>query len=372
MDNFDTAIIGGGIIGLTLARALTKRDVRRVALIESNSEIGAEASWAAGGMLAPQSEANEADAFFNLACASRDLYTAFAKELLEETGVDVELERTGTLYLAFNEHDLAEIEKRYEWQHRAGLAVEKLNANRAREIEPFISEKVAGAVRFPLDIQVENRLLVRALKISCEKFGVEIFTDTKAETLLIDNKKIVGVETSKGIIRAEKIIIANGAWASLLNFKDNIIKKINVEPVRGQMLCFTSSERKIRHVIYSPRGYIVPRLDGRIIAGSTSERVGFEKSVTCEGVNQITNIALEIAPRIAKLSLIDYWSGLRPVAENEMPIIGASNEVEDLYYAVGHYRNGILLAPITGELLADEIVSGDRSKLLKDFSPDKI
>ncbi len=365
--SLDIAIIGGGVIGLTLARALYKRGVKSVALIESNSDIGMEASWAAGGMLAPQSEANEADAFFNLACASRDLYTNFAKELFEETGIDVELEKTGTLYLAFNEHDLEEIEKRYRWQTKAGLKVEKLNANEAREIEPYISENVLGALRFPLDVQVENRLLVKALNASVEKSGVEIFTNTKAETLLVENKKTFGIETSKGIIHAEKIIIANGAWASVLNFKDNIVKKINLEPVRGQMLCFASPERKIRHVIYSPRGYIVPRIDRRIIVGSTSERVGFEKRVTCEGINAITNIALEIAPPVGRFPLVDYWSGLRPATENEMPVIGASKSIKNLYYAVGHYRNGILLAPITGELLADEILSGNKPALLKDL-----
>jgi glycine oxidase len=366
---FDAAIIGGGIIGLALARELKKRGVEYVALIESNSQVGLESSWAAGGMLAPQSEANEADSFFKLCSASRDLYEKFSSELFEETNIDVELERTGTLYPAFNENDLAEIEKRYEWQSKAGLQIEKLNTNEAHEIEPFVSEKILGALRFQLDVQVENRLVVKALNVACEKFGVEIFTETKAETLLIEDGKIIGVETSKGIIRAETIIIACGAWASFLKFTDNNIKAINVEPVRGQMLCFASSERKIRHVIYSPRGYVVPRLDGRIIAGSTSERIGFEKQVTCEGVNAITQIALEIAPPIAQLPLVDYWSGLRPCSQNEKPIIGESEKIKGLYYATGHYRNGILLAPITAELLAEEIVNGNKSMLLNDFAP---
>jgi glycine oxidase len=135
------------------------------------------------------------------------------------------------------------------------------------------------------------------------------------------------------------------------------------------MLCFASSERKIRHVIYSPRGYVVPRIDGRIIAGSTSERIGFKKQVTCEGLQRITQIALEIAPPIAKMPLIDYWSGLRPRSESEKPIIGASERVKGLYYAAGHYRNGILLAPITAELLAEEIVNGNKPMLLEDFAP---
>lgn len=370
MNDFYTAIIGGGIIGLSLARLLAKRGVERVAVIESNDEVGLEASWAAGGMLAPQSEADEADSFFKLSCASRDLYSSFATELFEETNIDIEHEKTGTLYLAFSEHDLRDIEKRYEWQKKAGLKVEKLNANEAREIESFINEDVLGALRFPQDVQVENRLVVKALKAACEKFGVGIFTNTRAEKLLVENEKIIGVETSKGIIKAEKVILSCGAWISLLNFTDNINQFPSIEPVRGQILCFASDiRRKIRHVIYSPRGYIVPRIDGRIIAGSTSERVGFEKQVTCEGINAITEIALEISPPLAKFPLVDHWSGLRPASDNGMPIIGESKKIKNLYYAAGHYRNGILLAPITAELLSEEILEGNKQTLLKDFAP---
>lgn len=369
MKDFDVAIIGGGIIGLSLARLLARRGVERVAVIESNSDVGLEASWAAGGMLAPQSEADEVNSFFKLGCASRDLYRTFAAELFEETKIDIEHEKTGTLYLALNEHDLRDIEKRYEWQTKAGLKVEKLNADEAREIEPFINENVLGALRFPQDVQVENRLVVRALKTACEKFGIEMFTNTKAETLLVENEKVFGVETSKGIINAEKVIICCGAWVSLLNFKDNINQLPRIEPVRGQILCFTSEARKIRHVIYSPRGYVVPRIDGRVITGSTGERAGFEKQVTCEGINAITEIALEIAPPLARFPLVDYWSGLRPASENGMPIIGESEKIKNLYYAAGHYRNGILLAPITAELLSEEILRENKHPLLKDFTP---
>ena len=369
--SFDVAIVGGGVIGLSLARALRKRGVERVCVIESKAELGTEASWAAGGMLAPQSEANEADAFFQLCSASLKLYTQFVEELLEETRIDAQLERTGTLYLAFTERDVEEIEKRYEWQRRAGLRVEKLTAVEAREIEPFISEKVLAALRFPLDVQVENRLLVNALIASCEKIRTDFFTNARVESLLIESGRVIGVETSRGNIEAKKIVIACGAWVSLLKVSDNNHKPVGVEPVRGQMLSFASKERIFKHVIYSPRGYIVTRVDGRILAGSTSEYVGFEKSVTLEGVHTITTNALEIAPSLARLQLVDSWSGLRPRSADEMPIIGALSKIEGLYYAAGHFRNGILLAPITADTLADEIMRSARSPLLEPFSPDR-
>ena len=158
----DVVIIGGGVIGLAIARGLALRGVRQVCLIE-RATLGTEASFAAAGMLLPQVEADAEDDFFKLACRSRDLYPLFAAELREETGVDVELDTTGTLYLALNEHDQEEIEKRYHWQARAGLAVELLSGATVRELEPCISESVLGALRFPNDIQVENRRLLSAL-----------------------------------------------------------------------------------------------------------------------------------------------------------------------------------------------------------------
>src|ERR1051325_3504611 len=158
-DHHDIVIVGGGVIGLTVARALALRGLRDVCLVERGN-LGMEASWAAAGMLLPQVEADEQDEFFDLACRSRDLYPAFAAALREETGIDVELDTTGTLYLALNEHNQEEIEKRFYWQTRAGLSVNLLDVAEVRELEPSISESLHGALLFPNDIQVENRRLL--------------------------------------------------------------------------------------------------------------------------------------------------------------------------------------------------------------------
>jgi glycine oxidase len=157
----DVVIIGGGVIGLSIARALALRGVGEICLVE-RAGLGHEASFAAGGMLAPQAEANTADDFFKLACHSRDLYAKFAESLREETGIDVELDTTGTLYLALTYHDLVEIEKRFAWQTAAGLAVDRLAPNEVRNLEPCINQSVLGALCFPLDVQVENRRLLSA------------------------------------------------------------------------------------------------------------------------------------------------------------------------------------------------------------------
>ncbi|HEY0404809.1 MAG TPA: FAD-dependent oxidoreductase, partial [Pyrinomonadaceae bacterium] len=152
---------------------------------------------------------------------------------------------------------------------------------------------------------------------------------------------------------------------------DKRAPSVRIEPVRGQMLCFEANPRPARHVVYSPRGYLVPRLDGRLLCGSTVERAGFEKCVTGDGLQTIMRQALEIAPVVSRLTLADAWAGLRPRAADDWPVLGMSAEIDGLCYATGHYRNGILLAPLTGELIAEQITGGGRSSQLDAFSPDR-
>jgi glycine oxidase len=369
-ESADVVIVGGGVVGLSIARELSRRGAGRVTLVE-RGRLGAGASHAAAGMLAPQAEADGADKFFELACAGRDLYPLFAAELGEETGIDIELERTGTLYLALTDEDEEEITNRYDWQTRAGLTVERLSALEARGLEPCISPEVRGALRFPLDVQVENRRLVAALSASIEKRGVSAFTGVEVTSLITEHGRVRGVETLSGSIHAPVVVVAAGAWTSFLTSRDKGAPGIGIEPVRGQMLCFESVPRLARHVIYSPRGYIVPRLDGRLLAGSTTERAGFKSVVTAAGLQQITSHALEIAPGVAALPVMDSWAGLRPRSLDDWPVMGACNEVQGLFFATGHYRNGILLAPLTGALLAEQIMTGETPSFLDAFRPDR-
>ena len=349
-------IVGGGVIGLTIARALALRGVRDVCVLERGN-LGTEASWAAAGMLLPQVEADSQDAFFDLACRSRDLYPAFAAALREETGVDVELDTTGTLYLALNEHDQEEIERRYEWQTRAGFQVERLSGAEARKLEPCISESTLGALRFPKDIQVENRRLLSALANSVKQLGVTILTQTTVDSVLLEGNRVTGVQTSRGAISCASVVIAAGSWSTFIKPSPPIP---TIEPVRGQMVCLEVKPQLTRHVIYSPRGYVVPRQDGRLLAGSTSEHAGFAKCVTAGGIATILRNALDISPRIADLPVIDTWAGLRPRAPDGLPVLGPCGEIDGLFCATGHYRNGILLAPLTGELISEAIVSSQR------------
>jgi glycine oxidase len=390
----DVVILGGGVVGLALARELARRGAS-VALVE-RGRVGAESSWAAGGMLAPQCEADARDEFFRLACAARDFYPGFAASLREETGIDIELDETGTLYLATTEEDARECERRYDWQSRAGLAVERLTADEAREIEPRISPRALAALRFPRDWQVENRRLAEALKRSCELRGVRIHEHTPAISVGVERGRAVSVETERGRVSAGAVVVACGAWSSQVKIgarrggegverrdtgdrqsvngaahaQSGGVSGVRVEPVRGQMLSFeTGGEPFVRHVIYGPRGYLVPRRTGRLLAGSTSERAGFDKSVTEEGRELIMSHAAELAPAICELRLAEAWAGLRPRGEDDWPVVGESAEAENLFYATAHYRNGILLAPLTAALLAEMIVNRVAPPLLAPFTP---
>ena len=369
LETADVAIIGGGVIGLTVARALAQRGIRDVLLLERGS-LGGESSSAAAGMLAPQAEANRPHEFFHLTCRSRDMYPSFASALLEETGIDIELETTGTLYLAFTPHDEEELDVRYDWQHKAGLPIEKLSAETAKKLEPSIGEEVRSAVRFPLDTQIENRRLLSALAVANQQLGVRLETGTDVTSLKVERGRVTGIETSRGFIATERVVIAGGAWSSVLG-ADIALPNLRIKPVRGQILCFEAQPQVARHVIYSPRGYIVPRRDGRLLAGSTTEQAGFEKRVTAAGVQTILSAALEISPRIASLALTDSWAGLRPRAADTLPVLGPCAEITGVFYATGHYRNGILLAPVTGELIAEAIVDQVFPPAFSIFSPDR-
>src|SRR4030095_4116626 len=257
-------IVGGGGIGLSIARSLALRSAKDICLIE-RAGWGREASFAAAGMLAPQAEADTRDDFFELTCRSRDLYPNFAAELREETGVDIQLDQTGTLYVALDAADQVELDRRYEWQTRAGLPVERLTALQVRELEPCVNPAVTGALHFSLDIQVDNRSLVSALANSVAKLGVDLLTETSVESLVVEKGSITGVQTTRGLIPCSTVVVAAGTWTSSIVTSSPVPQ---IEPIRGQMICFEAKPQLCRHVIYSRRGYLVPRQDGRLLSGS--------------------------------------------------------------------------------------------------------
>ncbi len=366
--NSDVLIIGGGVIGLAIARELHKKSFGKITILE-RGRVGKEASHAAAGMLAPHAETEKLDDFYYFCDESNKLYPQFAEELFDETDVDIELDKNGTLYLAFTETDAKEIRCRFEWQKNAGLQVEHLSAQETRQAEAFVSPDVLESLFFPNDWQVENRKLLHALQKFAELSGIEIRENTEIKQLLIENNKITGAETAAEKFFAEKVVLATGAWTSLIK-TDNLTMP-EVKPIRGQMIAFHTAKRLFEKVIYSPRGYLVPRADGRILAGATVEDVGFEKNTTESGITFLRENALEIAPSLVNLEIAEKWAGLRPLAADGLPILGSFRQMENLILATAHYRNGILLAPLTAKILAEKIAENKDSDYLEIFSPQR-
>jgi glycine oxidase len=340
-------------------------------------EVGREASWAAGGMLAPLSEADDEDDFFHLALASRALYADFAGELKVAGGVDIEYRTEGTLYLALTGEDEEELDRRWQWQHASGLNVERLNADLVRKLEPLVNEKLHWALKFPDDHQVNNRQLMVALSNAAQGAGVEIWTQTETKQLVTESqggqKRVTGVQTSRGEFKSGCVVIAAGSWSSLLLLDGSTIDYFKVEPVRGQMLAVEMPSPVVSHIIYSRRGYLVPRAQcgsskGYLIAGSTTEEVGWDKRVTAGGMASIIEGVTEMVPCVNGLAVTEIWAGLRPRAADDLPILGADPFVEGLIYATGHYRNGILLTPITARAISELIVKGESRINLAPFN----
>ena len=363
-------IIGGGVIGLSIARELHRRGAGEITIIEKGI-CGQESSWAAAGMLGAQADTNDSGEMMRFSVASRSMYVDLAAGLLDETGIDIELDRSGTLFLAFNETDTETLKERVAWQTAAGLQAITISGAEARRTEPFISPDVIGGALFPDDWQVDNRKLCEALHRYAELNSITIRENTLAAELINEHGRIAGVRTANGDeIRATSTVIATGAWTS--NIKLGAFPMpVAMKPIRGQIICYRTAKRLFERVIYSSSGYLVPRADGRILSGATSEDVGFSKANTDDGTSRLTANAEIMAPSLTGLGIHDKWSGLRPQSSDGLPVLGVISGLDDLFVATGHYRNGILLAPKTAEIIADAVIDGRRSELLTTFSPDR-
>jgi len=359
----DVVVIGGGVVGLSAARALARAG-RKVIVLERR-RVGAEASGAAAGMLSPQGEAEAGWPLLDLALRARDHHLELAPALESETGLTVELSRLGTLHVAFAEDEERRLHERAEWQRGRGLAAHVMSARELRDAEPNLSAAVRSGVFFPGDHSLDNVRLTRALAASAVARGVALVCGRPVTQLLVNGEVVRGVRAGGERFEAPAVVNAGGAWAGLLAGDP---APPPVEPVRGQLIALDMAPSPLRHAVVSPRGYVVPRMDGRLLAGSTSERVGFDKSVTAGGLRALLDIALEIAPVLAEVGLVDSWAGLRPATPDGLPVIGPG-AVSGLFHAAGLYRNGILLGPLVGEIVAGLVLGQASSVDLRPFTP---
>ena len=347
----DTIVIGGGVIGLCAARAIAKRG--RSVVVASERRPG-EASRAAAGMLAPSVEQSDGPAH-DFGVAARDFYPDYLEDLADETGIRVPLNRLGILQVALTEKGVRGLQKTASpmsrWLDRADLS----------SLEPTLGHAL-GAVMNPDDGAVDNVILMSALEVSVDNAGAIRRVETAAASVSRDTAR-VELQTGESV-EGENVVVATGAWGSMLRGADALAA---VSPCRGQLVSFRTTG--LRHVTYGPRGYLVPRPSGTVVAGSTMEYVGFDSATTSEGLAKVRSAAEEIAPALAVSAITLEWAGLRPVTPDMLPIIGRDETCEHIVYAAGHSRNGILMAPLTGETVAALTVGESPLHDLSRFRP---
>jgi glycine oxidase len=339
-------VVGGGIVGLSAARSLASAGAR--VLVVERRRVGCEASAAAAGMLSPQVEVEGDSPLLRLGLRARDLHLRLARELEEETGIGVDLSALGHLAVALTEEDEAHLLRQRDWQASQGLAVETLGPQELRDAEPNLTPAVRRGLLFPADRRVDNVRLTRALAASAVSRGAALLCGRPVTSLVVEGGRVAGVRTGAEDLKAPAVVNAMGAWAALLGGDP---QPPPVEPVRGHIVAFDMVPPLLRHVVGTRRGYLVPRGDGRLLAGSTVEKAGFDKSVTASALRAVLDIALEIAPALGDVPIASTWAGLRPGTPDGWPIVGPG-AVPGLFHATGLYRSGILLGPLVGQIVA--------------------
>ncbi len=366
-ETFDVAIVGGGIIGCATAYYLSARAGARVVLLERAGEVGAESSKAAAGILNPFYTESKPGGFFNVCVQAHALFRSLAAELEETSGIDPQYLEWGLLGLLFDADDEKTATEKLHWHRSLGLPIERLTPEEAWRREPAVSREIRGALFFPKDFHIHNGLLVEALAEGARRRGVDVRLGVPVTGFLRDGERVVGVETDQGSIAAGTTVLAAGAWSAALGRL--VGKTIPVEPARGQIAVLRARGLFTRVIVYAKQQYVVPRVDGEVIVGSTLEFEGFDKRTTVEGIRWILERGIEMVPGLRDLTLEGVRAGLRPYSADSFPILGALPDVPGLLLATGHSRKGILLGPLSGKLLAELILDGKTSLSIEPFSP---
>lgn len=365
--NPDVLVVGGGIVGSAIAWRLAKAGAS-VTLLEKGV-IGREASWAAGGMLTPVHLAEYPPALAGACSASLALYEPLCRELAALSPTDPEYRVTGLLLLVTDDAGDEAATTLEAWKRERGQPVERLTRDEAVALEPNLTRQLRRALRLPDIAQVRNNRMAVALCEAAAKKGAEIRIDTPVTGFLRVPGRVNGVKTPRGDVYAGTTILAAGAWSR--DLLHSVGLDLQVRPVKGQMLLAGGTPDFCRHMILDGESYLIPRADGRILVGSTLEDVGFDKSVTIDAIGDLAARGARLMPELGKLPLVTSWAGLRPATPDRLPYLG-KGPVDGLIVATGHYRNGILLAPITAEIVADLLAGQPPSIDLTPFDPMRV
>ena len=344
----DIIIIGGGLIGMMTARELHQAGAD-VLLLE-RGQLGGESTWAGGGILSPLYPWRYSDAVNALAKQSQQVYQQVAEELLDETGIDPEYINSGLLVLDQDELDQAKV-----WAVRWRMQLQKLSSTtEIRQCEPALSTQYDVGMWLPEICQMRNPRLVKALRASLDHRKIPYIEHAEVQQLLMNNQRVAGVKTSGKEYRADKLVVAGGAWSARI-ISENI-QPPQIEPVKGQMIIFKAEHGLLNRIVLSNGRYLIPRKDGRILAGSTLEFTEFNKQTTVEARDELMAAAIGLVPALNEYPVEHHWAGLRPGSPQGVPYICEHPEMNGLFINSGHYRNGVILGAASCQLLTDIIM----------------
>jgi glycine oxidase len=340
----DCIVIGGGLLGMLTAYFLRK-DGLSVTLLEQG-RVCRESSWAGGGILSPLVPWDYADAVSELARWSQRHYPSLAAELQEISSIDPEWQQSGLL--------MAEtpLESRIaRWKARFPCRIEQVGPGQVAELEPGLAPLAGQALLLPEVAQIRNPRLCQALAASLLTLGVDIHECVRAGSFQMAGNVVSGVMTDQGEFLSDRVVVAAGAWSAKL--LGDLLPTLPVCPVRGQMIQFAASPGLLRHIVLANGRYLIPRRDGLVLAGSTLEYTGFDKKTTREARDSLAGFARQLLPGLCGCEIVNHWAGLRPGKSGGIPIVGEHPEIKGLYLNTGHFRNGVILAPASAQLLLD-------------------
>lgn len=373
MRKADVIVIGGGVIGGSIAYHLAKAG-QRVTVLEKN-RVGREASAAAAGMLGAQVENATPGAMYRLCLESRRRFPQLAATLLEETGIDIELNTNGMLRVAADAEEQKQLQERAVWQQQYGQTVKELSYETLRQKEKLVHPDILGGYALPDDGQVSAIKLTQAYFEGAARLGADIREYHTVHRLQKNPHALNYVETDSGTFEGRYFILAAGCWSPSLATSLGI--DIPVKPLKGELFSVRSRPPLIRHTLYMNGCYIVPKRDGTLYVGATQKDVGFDQKVTLGGIRELLDRGTRLLPAIEEHELAATWTGLRPYSEDGLPFIGRVPRYPNLILATGHFRNGILLSPITGEWVTSLVHNGSFTSSFQDpfyqtFSPERL
>lgn len=362
----ETIVIGGGIAGFATALALWEHEAA-VTVVEA-SRPGAEATGASAGMLAAQYEAGGAGPRLRLCLESRTRYPRFVERLEELSGHALQIRWDGLLVANLTAAEHRAAEDAVAWQRSLGLAAELIGPGEATGLQPGVATDLESYIWLPSEGQVDSQRLAAAMGDAIARTGIRLISGNRVAGILVEEGAADGVRMVDGRrLEGDAVVVAAGAWSDQL---EGLPRRLPVRPVRGQMLRFSTGTLALRRIIASHAGrYVVPRTDETTLAGSTMEEVGFDRSITEEGLQGVHDAAARLVPALRNLRPLERWAGLRPISADGSPIIGPDPDLRGLFYATGYGRDGILMAPLAGAAVADLLVKGVSEIDWRPFGP---